>query len=85
MTSDLTPPFNDRVMVAWRHGQWMIDDMFDQGMCFFEGYISTIDTNLLEVRLGELRDHGLVRGPRHAELPGFARFRSQRVATSPVA
>lgn len=48
--------FNDRISEAWKSSQWIIDEMFDHGMCFMEGYLPSIDLTLLETNLERLSD-----------------------------
>jgi hypothetical protein len=45
--------FKDRVNEAWNESPWIVEELFDHGMCFFEGYIPDIE-------LDNLKD-GLVR------------------------
>jgi hypothetical protein len=40
--------FDDRVHRAWTEGEWIIGEMFNEGMAFFEGYIPAIDLDRLE-------------------------------------
>jgi len=48
--------FDERVASAWVDSQWIIDEMFNGGMCLFEGYIPSIDLDLLEESLPRLTD-----------------------------
>ena len=52
----MTTAFDDRINEAWSESQWILDDMFDSGMCFFEGYIPVVDLTGLESRLSQLTD-----------------------------
>ena len=51
--------FDERVHRAWTEGEWIIDEMFNEGMAFFEGYIPAIDLDRLDVALSQLTEHEL--------------------------
>lgn len=55
----MPPSFDQLVEQAWTDSAWMIDDMFNHGMCFFECYIPAIALESLESSLNELTDSGL--------------------------
>lgn len=46
--------FDQLVEQAWTEFTWTIDDMFNHGMCFFEGYIPAIALGSLESFLAQL-------------------------------
>lgn len=50
----MPPSFDERVEQFWAASDWMIDDMFNGGMCFFEGYVPAIDLDLLDTVLPQL-------------------------------
>ncbi|MCO6045847.1 hypothetical protein NG895_18260 [Aeoliella sp. ICT_H6.2] len=52
-------PFDQTVEQAWTDFAWMFDEMFNQGMCFFEGYIPAIGPESLESSLAQLTDSEL--------------------------
>ena len=44
----MTIAFDHRISEAWSESQWILDEMFDNGMCFFEGYVLAVDLTALE-------------------------------------
>ena len=48
--------FDKRIEQAWTDSDWIIEDMFDNGMCFFEGYVPAIDLDSLSAVLPQLTD-----------------------------
>ena len=48
--------FDERVEQAWTDSDWIIEDMFDNGMCFFEGYVPAIELESLDSTLPKLTD-----------------------------
>ena len=52
----MSNPFDERVEQAWTDSDWIIEDMFDNGMCFFEGYVPAVDLESLNSTLPKLTD-----------------------------
>ena len=55
-TNPMPNSFDERVEQAWTDSDWIIEDMFDNGMCFFEGYVPAIDLDSLAEVLPQLTD-----------------------------
>ena len=55
-SNQMSDSFDERVEQAWAESDWIIEDMFDNGMCFFEGFIPSVDLAVLDSALPHLTD-----------------------------